>query len=76
MTTRKFAMKSLLAGAILTVAASLPAIAAVVDVGGYKFDDVTKVAGKDLKLNGAGMRTKIIIKGWLEKFFPTPLSAT
>jgi hypothetical protein len=62
MTTRKFAMKSLLAGAILTVAASLPASAAVVDVGGYKFDDVTRVAGKDLKLNGAGMRTKFIVK--------------
>ena len=62
MTTRKFAIKVLLAGAILTLAASLPAIAAVVDVNGYKFDDMTKVAGKDLKLNGAGMRTKFIVK--------------
>jgi hypothetical protein len=62
MTTRKFAVKGLLAGAILTLAASLPAIAAVVDVNGYNFDDMTKVAGKDLKLNGAGMRTKYIVK--------------
>ena len=50
MTTRKFAIKGLLAGAIFTLAASLPAVAAVVDVSGYKFDDMTKVAGKDLKL--------------------------
>ena len=62
MTTPTFAIKGLLAGAILTLAASLPAIAAVVDVNGYKFDDMTKVAGKDLKLNGAGMRTKFIVK--------------
>ena len=61
MTTRKSAIKALLAGAILTLAASLPAVAAV-DISGYKFDDTTKVAGKDLKLNGAGMRTKFIVK--------------
>ena len=61
MTTRKSAIKALLAGAILTLAASLPAVAAV-DVSGYKFDDTAKVAGKDLKLNGAGMRTKFIVK--------------
>jgi hypothetical protein len=61
MTTRKSALKALLAGAILTLAASLPAMAAV-DISGYKFDDTAKVAGKDLKLNGAGMRTKFIVK--------------
>lgn len=54
-------MKSLVTGALLALAVSLPAAAAV-DVNGYKFDDTAKVAGKDLKLNGAGMRTKIIIK--------------
>jgi ribosomal protein L9 len=52
---------SLLAGAALAFAVSLPA-AASVDVNGYKFDDTTQVAGKELKLNGAGMRTKLIIK--------------
>lgn len=61
MTHHRFAIKSLLAGAILTLAASLPAAAAV-DVGGFKFDDTAKVAGKDLKLNGAGMRTKFVVK--------------
>lgn len=54
-------IKAACAGAILALVASLPAAAAV-DVSGYKFDDTTKVAGKDLKLNGAGMRTKFIVK--------------
>ncbi|MFC5477498.1 chalcone isomerase family protein [Massilia suwonensis] len=35
---------------------------AAVDVNGIKFEDTNKVAGKDLKLNGAGMRTKLVIK--------------
>jgi hypothetical protein len=61
MTHHRFAIKTLLAGAILTLAASLPAAAAV-DVSGFKFDDTAKVAGKDLKLNGAGMRTKFVVK--------------
>lgn len=47
--------------AALAIAAALPAAAAV-DVGGVKFDDTNKVAGQDLKLNGAGMRTKFVVK--------------
>jgi hypothetical protein len=35
---------------------------AAVDVNGIKFEDTNKIAGKELKLNGAGMRTKLIIK--------------
>jgi hypothetical protein len=52
---------TIIAGALLAVAASLPAQASV-DVNGYKFEDTAKVAGKDLKLNGAGMRTKLVFK--------------
>lgn len=55
------ALRSLVASLFLTVAVALPAAAAI-DVNGYKFDDTVKVGGKDLKLNGAGMRTKVIIK--------------
>ena len=51
----------LVTGAVLAAAVMLPA-AATVDVNGYKFEDTTKVAGKDLKLNGAGMRTKFVVK--------------
>jgi hypothetical protein len=57
----KFGLKSMAAGAALALAVALPAVAAV-DVSGYKFEDTAKVAGKDLKLNGAGMRTKFVIK--------------
>jgi hypothetical protein len=61
MISKRSVIKGLLAGAALTFAFSLPA-AASVDVNGYKFDDTTQVAGKELKLNGAGMRVKLIIK--------------
>jgi hypothetical protein len=47
--------------AALAFAIALPASAAV-DVSGYKFEDTTKVAGKELTLNGAGMRTKFVVK--------------
>lgn len=57
----KNAIFRLLAGATLAVAFTQPALATV-DVSGVKFEDTAKVAGKDLKLNGAGMRTKFIVK--------------
>jgi hypothetical protein len=61
MMSKRSALKTLLAGAALAFAVSLPA-AASVDINGYKFEDTAQVAGKELKLNGAGMRTKFIIK--------------
>jgi hypothetical protein len=57
MICKQSGIKSLLAGAALAFAVVLPA-AASVDVSGYKFEDTAQVAGKELKLNGAGMRTK------------------
>ena len=59
--THPSSFKTLAAGALLALSFALPAAAAV-DVSGYKFDDINKVAGKDLKLNGAGMRTKFVVK--------------
>jgi hypothetical protein len=47
--------------AIAALAATCGAQAAI-DVNGIKFEDTNKVGGKELKLNGAGMRTKIVIK--------------
>jgi hypothetical protein len=61
MISKQSTIKSLLAGVALSFAFSLPA-AASVDVNGYKFDDTMQVAGKELKLNGAGMRTKLVFK--------------
>lgn len=67
--------RSLLASFLVTVAVVLPAAAAV-DVNGYKFDDTSKVAGKELKLNGAGMRTKIIIKVYAAGLYLTEKKST
>jgi hypothetical protein len=61
MISRRTGLKVLAAGICMTLAVGQSAFAAV-DVNGYKFDDTTKVAGKDLKLNGAGMRTKLVFK--------------
>ncbi|HZX26707.1 MAG TPA: chalcone isomerase family protein [Telluria sp.] len=55
---KTFGLKALLAAA--TMAFALGAGAA--EVNGIKFDDTMKVAGKELKLNGLGMRTKFVIK--------------
>lgn len=49
-----------LAAALAAALATLPA--AAVEVGGVKLDDSLKVAGKDLKLNGAGVRTRAVFK--------------
>jgi hypothetical protein len=40
---------------------SLPVFAAT-EVAGVKFDDTVTLAGKELKLNGAGLRTKVVFK--------------
>ena len=57
----------------LALALALPAAAAV-DVNGIKFDDTNKVGGKDLKLNGAGMRTKLVIKVYAAGLYLTEKS--
>jgi hypothetical protein len=51
------AMSRLLAGLMCVAALALPATAA--EVEGVKLDDTAKVAGKDLKLNGAGVRSRL-----------------
>lgn len=57
---KNLGIKGLLAGVTLAFSFALPA--AAVEVAGIKFADTAQVAGKELKLNGAGLRTKIIIK--------------
>jgi hypothetical protein len=61
MSIMKRTHKTLVAGAALALAFACQAQAAV-EVNGIKFEDVNKVGGKELKLNGAGMRTKVVIK--------------
>jgi hypothetical protein len=58
---RRQLIKSMVAVALLAAGVQLPAFATV-EVAGAKFDDIATVAGKELKLNGAGLRTKVIFK--------------
>lgn len=58
---RRLMLKSLALCATLAAGVTLPARAAT-EVAGVKFDDTVSVAGKELKLNGAGLRTKVIFK--------------
>jgi hypothetical protein len=60
MTFTSIGFKSLLAGAALALAFMQGAGAA--DINGIKFDDTVKVGGKDLVLNGLGIRTKFVFK--------------
>lgn len=53
--------KLILGACALALVASFPAFAAT-DVAGVKFEDTATVNGQALKLNGAGLRTKVIFK--------------
>ena len=57
---KSIVMKALVSGALLAGACSQSAVAA--EVAGVKYADSVKVAGKELQLNGAGVRIKFIIK--------------
>ncbi|WP_082532957.1 MULTISPECIES: chalcone isomerase family protein [unclassified Roseateles] len=46
----------------LGLALGLGGAAQAIEVAGLKFDDTVKVAGKDLKVNGAGVRVRIVVK--------------
>lgn len=50
----------LLATGALALSCLLPAMS--MEVGGVKVEDVTTVGGKELKLNGAGMRQILVVK--------------
>jgi hypothetical protein len=52
------------AGAMLLGACALPAWAAV-DLEGVHFDDAVRLAGRELPLNGAGLRSVFVIKGYV-----------
>ncbi|WP_457442884.1 chalcone isomerase family protein [Roseateles sp. P5_E4] len=46
----------------LGLALGLGGAAQAIEVAGLKFDDTVKVAGKELKVNGAGVRVRIVVK--------------
>jgi hypothetical protein len=53
-------MRRIFVSAWLSLLLALPALAA--EVGGVKLEDRASLGGKDLVLNGAGIRTKLVFK--------------
>jgi hypothetical protein len=64
--TRRTLLQGAIAAALLAVS-SLPVHAA--EVAGIKFPDTVTVAGQELKLNGAGVRTKLVFKVYALGFY-------
>ena len=59
--TRRFLL------AWLSMLLALPALAA--EVSGVKLDDKVSVGGKELVLNGAGVRTKVVFKVYVASLY-------
>jgi hypothetical protein len=55
-------MKATLSALVLSLTLALPALAKDKEVAGVKFPETISAEGKELKLNGAGVRTKAIFK--------------
>lgn len=53
---------ALAAATLLTLTFALPGTAVAVEVGGVNIPDTAKVGGRDLRLNGAGLRTRAMFK--------------
>jgi hypothetical protein len=56
----KYSFRAVLAGMMFAMAAGQ--VSAAIDVAGIKYEDSLSVAGKDLVLNGAGVRNKFVVK--------------
>ena len=67
-------LKKLLPVGLLVLACALPSHAA--DVLGVKVADSATVAGKELKLNGAGMRIKFVVKVYAMGLYLTEKKTT
>ena len=61
-TNRTNRINTLFSSALLAFAFAVGSGAHAAEVGGIKFDDNVKLAGKDLKLNGLGLRVKVFFK--------------
>lgn len=63
-----------IATALVVSLASTPAFA--VDIAGVRLDDAVKVGNTELKLNGAGVRTKVIFKVYAAGLYLTEKKST
>jgi hypothetical protein len=72
---RRTSLHILAAAALMAAGVSLPAFANT-EVAGVKFDDTVTVGGQQLKLNGAGVRTKVIFKVYAAGLYLTEKKTT
>ncbi|MBZ2206238.1 chalcone isomerase family protein [Massilia soli] len=72
--SKNIGFKSVLTGLALACSLALPALAA--EINGVKFADTVKVGGSDLKLNGLGMRTKVVFKVYAAGLYLTEKKTT
>lgn len=59
-----------------TLALSMPALAATIDVGGVKIEDTSKVGNTQLKLNGAGIRKKLFVNVYVGALYLSEKKST
>lgn len=65
------------AAGVLAAVALLPGLATALEVGGVKLDERATVAGQELVLNGAGIRTRAIFKVYVGSLYlPAKAGAT
>jgi hypothetical protein len=75
MTAVKFGMKTWISAALLALAVG--SANASVTVGGVKLEETATVAGKELILNGAGVRSKFVVKVYVAALYlPSKESTT
>ncbi len=55
-------MRATLSAVVLSLTLALPALAKEKEVAGVKYPETVTVEGKELKLNGVGLRTKVVFK--------------
>ena len=72
--SKNLGIKTMLTGLALACSLALPAVAA--EINGVKFADTVKVGGSDLKLNGLGMRTKVVFKVYAAGLYLTEKKTT
>lgn len=72
--SKNLGFKGLLAGMAIACSLTLPAVAA--EISGVRFADTIKVGGSDLKLNGLGMRTKVVFKVYAAGLYLTEKKTT
>lgn len=67
-------IKKVMASGLLFALLTQPVLA--LDIGGVKMEDTSRVANKELKLNGAGMRVKAIFKVYAAGLYLTEKKTT